>query len=312
MNRSIEEAIDSLAARQCGLVTRAQLLDAGSTPEQVKYRIRAGRLRPLVRGVYQLGPILAPHAKEMAAVLACGRGAVVSHRSAASLWQLLPALEGFAPIDITVPGRNRRRRPAVRFHRVPSLEPEHVTAENNVPVTTPARTVLDLAGTVCARKAGAGTASRRELEQAVAQCERRGLASASDLLALICDYPARKGVRVLRPLLEGSPGTTLLRSEAEERFLALVRKAQLSAPDTNVFLGSYEIDFLWRVERLVVEVDGFAFHSSKKKFESDRRRDAELSARGFRIMRVTWQQIECEPEAMLVRLAQTLARSAAT
>ena len=114
---------------------------------------------------------------------------------------------------------------------------------------------------------------------------------------------------MLRALLVGDASPAFTRSEAEARFLALIRKAQLSEPETNVRVGGYEVDFLWRRERVVVEVDGFAFHSSRRTFENDRRRDRELTARGFNVLRVTWRQVASESEALLVRLTQTLARA---
>jgi very-short-patch-repair endonuclease len=300
MSRPAEELIAALAARQHGLVTRAQVLNAGLTADMLEYRVKAKRLRPVHSGVYRVGPLVTPASREMAAVLACGPGSVVSHRSAAALWQLLAHAGDHAPVDITVQGCDRGRRQGIRPHRVARLEPDEVTKLDGIPITTPARTVIDLAGGV----------SGRELAQAVAQAGRRQLTSDAALLSLIARHPGRRGIRALRALLRSSAEPALTRSEAEERFLALIRKAQLAMPEVNVMVGGYEIDFLWRAECVAVEVDGYAFHSSQGKFESDRRRDARLSASGLRVIRATWRQLVSEPEAMLVRLAQTLAWSA--
>jgi very-short-patch-repair endonuclease len=252
----------------------------------------------MFRGVYLVGPIVPPLGREMAAVLACGEKAVLSHRSAASLWNLLP-YPAPPTVHVTVPPGRSRDRPGIRVHRQ-LLQADEMRMLTRIPITTPTRTLLDLAADV-----GAG-----ELEQAVAQAERRHLASRTKLLSLLARYPGRRGTPALRVVLgrDGRPAMT--RSRAERRFLALVRKARLPEPEVNLGLGPYEIDFLWREERLVVETDGWEFHSSRESFEADRRRDADLVAQGFTVMRVTWRQLADEPAAVLVRLAQALARSA--
>ncbi len=250
-------------------------------------------------GVYLVGPLVHPRAREMAAALACGAGAVVSHRSAAVLWQLWPDREG-APIDVTVPLRHRGRRPGLHTHRVRTLPNDEVTKLDAIPITTPARTILDLAA----------VAPSREVEQAVAQAIRERLNTHAETLGLLERYPRRPGGPLLRALLNSDAAPALTRSEAEDRLLALIRRARLPNPDVNAMLGAHEVDFLWRAQGLVVEVDGFDFHSSRARFESDRRRDADVSALGCRVVRLTWRQITREPEATLVRLAQALTATA--
>jgi very-short-patch-repair endonuclease len=295
----VEEAIMSLAAGQHGVVTRAQLVDAGFSADVVDHRLKRKRLRPLHRGVYLVGPLVARRVQEMAAVLACGRGAAISHRSAAMLWQLLPESAIRGPVEVSSERGDHTRRPGIRMHRVRTLPPDEVTMLDGIPVTTVLRTLCDLAGAV----------DRRELERALAEALTRRLASRSGiLLHLACRSPAR-GLGALRALVEMDAHPALTRSEAEERFLALVRRARLPHPVVNVTVGGYEIDFLWDPGRLVVEVDGFAYHSSARMFERDRRRDADLTAAGLRVMRVTWRQIVSEPEALVVRLAQALAQT---
>ena len=289
----------ALARRQRGVVTRAQLVGLGFDPRAIDRRLAVGRLNRLHRGVYALGPIAVPEAAEMAAVLACGEGAVLSHRSAAALWHLLPQPAKQGPIDVTVPRSRSTHRPGIRIHRAGSLRPDEATKLRGIPITTPARTLLDLAAIV----------TLRELEQATAQALARSLARRSALLSLVAGHRGRSGTRSLRALLDAHERPALTRSEAEERLLAVIRKAQLPTPDVNVRLGPYEVDFLWRDAGLVVEVDGFAFHSDRVRFEADRRRDGELAARGFTVIRVTWRQIAEEPEAVLARLARALARS---
>jgi len=291
-----EERIAAIAARQHGLVTRAQLLAAGLARDAVQYRVKCRRLRPVQQAVYRLGPLVAPLEPEMAAVLACGPRSAISHWSAGTLWRVRPR-EGGALVDVTLPFADRRKRPHVRVHRTRQLEPDEVTTFEGIAVTTPARTLVDLSG--CLRP--------RELEQTLARAERLELVSAEELAALIARRPRRRGIPELRSLLAPNGRPALTRSEAEERLLALVRKAQLPPPETNTRFSGFEVDFLWRAERLVVEVDGFAFHSSANRFEQDRLRDARLAAKGLRVMRVTWRQLEREPVAVAARLAQTLA-----
>ncbi len=291
-------AINALAAEQQGVVTRAQLRGVGIRPDAVDSRVRSRWLRPMQRGVYAIGPIAGPHAGEMAAVLACGEGAVLSHRTAAQLWGLLPHPANQSTVDVTVPAGRRIRRPGVHVHRPPALQRGETTSLKGIPITTPDRTILDIGLAV----------SPRELEQAVAEAQRRRLANRGALLSLIARHRGRAGTRVLRTLLEDNEGPALTRSQAEERLLALLRKAQLPAPDVNVRLGPYEVDFVWREAGLAVEVDGFAFHGDRAAFEADRRRDAELAARGFNVIRVTWRQLVDEPKATLVRIGQALAR----
>ena len=293
-----DDTIFELAARQHGVVSRRQLVRAGVSPDKIDGRVRAKRLHPLYRGVYRVGPVVAQYAQEMAAVLACDGLAVVSHRSAAALWQLMPHRRGTGPVAVILARSDHGRRPNIEPHRTRTLSADEVTKLDRIPVTTPARTLLDVAGAV----------SCRELERAVAEAFARRLVSRSDIQTLLSRHRRRPGAGVLRALL-GPEQPALTRSEAEECFLALIRKARLPPPEVNVPIGDYEVDFFWRAERFVVEVDGLAFHSSTRRFESDRRRDAVLAATGLRVIRVTWRQMQTEPEAMLVRLGQALIRT---
>jgi very-short-patch-repair endonuclease len=173
-----------------------------------------------------------------------------------------------------------------------------MTLHHGIPITTPARTLVDLSG--CARG--------RELEQALAQAERSGLATRDHIRALLTRHARRPGTRALRELLHHAE-PAFLRSEAEARFLSLIRRAQLEKPVANARAAGHEVDFLWPGARLVVEIDGYAFHSDAGAFERDRRRDAELTGAGMRVMRITWRQLSREPEAVLVRVARALSCS---
>jgi very-short-patch-repair endonuclease len=179
----------------------------------------------------------------------------------------------------------------VTLHRTTRLE---TTRRHGIPVTTPARTILDLAA----------TAEAHELERALEQARLRHLVSARDLGRRSRDRP---GAARLRALLEQEP--TLTRSEAERRLLALLAAAQLPSPRTNVRVLGHEVDALWPRQRLVVEVDGFAFHGGRDAFEHDRARDAELHAHGYRVIRVTWRQLTGRPEILTARLGAALLAS---
>jgi very-short-patch-repair endonuclease len=292
--RDIEATVERVATSQHGVVTRVQLLDAGVSPDVVAGLVRSGRLRPVHRGVYTAGPILGERATEMAAALACGPAGIVSHRSAIVTWELVRGAVRPAEVDITLVA-GIRRRPGIRIHRVATLCAEEVTTFESIPVTIPARTLLDAAVTL----------GQRDLERALAEALARRLTTMEEIRQLLGRHAGRKGARRLASIAgEGRPA--FIRSEAEERLLALIRRSRLGSPETNVRIAGHEVDFLWRRERLVVEVDGFAYHSSRTSFEGDRRRDAALLAAGLRVLRLTWRQITRETESVLVRLAQAL------
>jgi very-short-patch-repair endonuclease len=289
-----ERAIAELAAKQRGVITRAQLLELGMTRTTIDNWVKHSRLHSLYRGIFLLGhPRPIAGARQLAAVLACGRGAVLSHLSAAGLWRLLPGREG--DVDVTVPGRNPGRRRGIRVHRVNALDRRDVRKLGGIPITSPARTIFDVAAVV----------RRRELEQALAEAYARRLARRSDFVSLLARRSSLPGTRALRALLDDAT-PALTRSQAEERLLALIRTAELRAPEINVRIGRHEVDFMWRDQRLIVEVNGFRFHSSRSAFEHDRRRDAELISQGFRVIRITWRQIFDRPEALTARLAKAL------
>lgn len=287
----------ALAARQHGVVARWQLKELGISPPWIEYRLKNGRFESIHPGIYRVGPIAAPFHRELAALLACGSGAVLSHHSAGALWGLLPKGAVVAPVSVSITRDTRRGGGEIHVHRVKVLAADEITYLDGLPLTTSARTLLDLAGSL----------SVRELEQTIARADRNGLLDRKQIEVLTARYPRRRGNARVRALLTNLDGLAFTRSEAEERFLALVRKAGLRIPETNVTIHGFEVDTLWRAERLVVEIDGLAFHSAKDAFERDRHRDGVLTAAGLRVMRITWRQLTQTPEALLVRLAQALA-----
>jgi very-short-patch-repair endonuclease len=277
-----DAAIVALAGRQHGIVTVAQLLEAGFSRSAVSHRVRRGWLVAVFRGVYQVGPVRAPRGLEMAAVLATG--GMLSHHSAASLWGIR-AHDG--DVHVSVSGRDQRPRPGLRIHRSLSL---NAAVQDGLPLTTPTRTIHDLATCL----------PQPELDRAVEQAQILHLATRDEIAA---DLP-RRGRPALRAALDNEPQLT--RSEAERRLLALIRQARLPRPQTNVILGGYEVDLFWPDQRLVVEVDGYAYHSTRQAFERDRARDTALQAAGYRVVRFTWRQIVREPHAVVAQLARLL------
>jgi very-short-patch-repair endonuclease len=295
---SFEAVVRAHGAAQHGVVARVQLVADGIPVHVIDRRVRSGRLLLRHRGVYQAGPVLGRRGEEMAAVLACACACRVSHRSAARLHDLLRT--GSAPIDVTVPLAIRRALPGVRVYRSGNLRPDEVTTVDGVPVTTPARTLLDLAG----------CAAFRDVEQACARAERLHLVTRADIRVMLERHPANPGAGVLRRLLDSDTPTAYTRSQAEEELLALIRAAKLPSPRLNAQACGYEVDVLWPPERVVVEVDGYAFHRSARSFAGDRRRDADLAAAGYTVLRFTWDDLTKRREATLTRIVQVLTRRA--
>jgi very-short-patch-repair endonuclease len=244
------------------------------------------------RGVYLVGLLESPYSPLMAATLAAGPGAVLSHYAAAVLWGLVAARDG--PIDVTVPGRKARNRPGVRVHRA-ALHPADAMRHHGIPVTSPARTLLDLATRV----------AQRDLDRAVEEAHIHRRVNTHSLDEQLLRYPRHRGARRLRNATPAEPRLT--RSEAERRMLELIRDAGLPRPQTNVRIAGYEVDLLWRAQKLVVEIDGYGFHSSRRSFERDRRKEADLVAAGLRVARVTWRQVTGEALGVAARLATALA-----
>ena len=260
------------------------MLALGLSADAIGRRVRSGRLRPLHRGVYAVGHlVLRREAHWLAATLACGDAAVLSHAAAASHWGIRQSAASL--IDVTVPGGAGRRRPGLRVHRR-ALLPEEITTHEAIPVTTPARTLLDLAATL----------PRRALERAVDQTEVLRLFDLTALDATIRAHQGRPGAPRLRAVLERhSVGSTLTRSELEERFLRFCDERGIASPRVNATVAGLEVDFYWPRPRLVVELDGWAFHRTRAAFERDRTRDALLAARGVRVLRFTHRQLIATP-----------------
>jgi very-short-patch-repair endonuclease len=282
-----DREVAALAHAQHGVVSIAQLRAAGLGRGAVDLRVRHGRLHPVHRGVYAVG-----HARLTfrgclwAAVLACGGpdAAVISHRSAAAVWDLLPAPGG--PIDVTVLRRSGPR-PGIHVHRSRSFDPviDAVGQPDGLPTTTVARTLADLAAVLTPHRLG----------RVVHRAEHLRLLDATAVNAHVARAP--RGANALRAAMNDltARDPDITRSELEERFLAVVDDWALPRPKVNAAIGHHTVDFLWPEHRLVVEVDGRAAHATARAFERDRRRDAELQAAGYRVIRFTYRQVVDEP-----------------
>ena len=230
----------------------------------------------------------------MAAVLAAGPGATLSHRAAGAHWGILSSRY----LDVTVRGQNRPIR-GVRLHRS-QLPADEVTVFRGINVTTVPRTLLDLATVL----------PPSQLERAINEAEVRRRTDPLSLPDLLERYPRRPGIPVLRALLED--GVKLTRSELEARFLEFVRRVGVQRPETNAWLqihGTWiECDCLWRAERLIVELDGHGVHGTRAAFEADRARDRALQAEGWRVVRITWHQLQYNAQPLARDLRAVLTR----
>ena len=244
-----------------------------------------GRVRP---ADLQLTGPLGTRGRWMAAVLACGAGAVLSHRSAAALWGLLRVATD--RVDVATPLTQRRSRAGIAVHQTRTLLPRDVTATEGIPCTSVARTLLDLAEVV----------PRRRLERALEQAEVLGVFDGRAVADVLERANGRRGAGRLRAVLTAAVEPSSTASELEERFLTLCRRAGIPHPAVNAWVATNEehlkVDFLWRAERLVIDTDGYAFHGNRRAFERDRRRDQLLKLAGFETVRFTWQQLADDPE----------------
>jgi very-short-patch-repair endonuclease len=288
--KSASPTLGDLARRQWGVITRAQLAAAGVGDSGVRDWLQSGRLQRLYRGIYAYGhDRLRLEGRWLAAVMACGPAAVLSHRDAAQLWEL--RYSNAALIDVTVPSQNgRRRRRGIRIHRSGRLAADEVTVRDGIPVTTVARTLLDLADVL----------DRQALRRAITEAEYQGRFDLTALNAVVENNPGRRGAKLMEAAGARMHRT---RSPLEDRFLALLELWGVEEPETNVWIDGYEVDFVWTRAGLVVELDGVAAHTTRAALNADRLRDRRLWRRGLRTMRLTSDALD-DPEAVLADLAQ--------
>lgn len=264
-----------------------------------------GRLHRVRRGVYAVGAApLSFEARLMAAVLACGPGAVLSHRSAAALW----GIRGSTPehIDVTAPAAGGRGHRGIAAHSAIGLRTSETTRCGGIPCTTVARTLLDLAE----------NGHRRGLERAIDRAEEFRLLDLRTVGDVLDHASGRRGAPLLRAVVaEYAAGDALTKSELEERFLELCGQAGVPRPRVNAWLTvdghAMQVDFLWPAARIVVETDGYRFHNSRRAFETDRRRDQSLALAGWTVLRFTWRQIVGDPDGVSRALERLFTKPAA-
>ncbi len=272
------------------MVALHQLQLLGLSKSAVSRRARGGRLHRIHRGVYAVGrPTLTGRGHWMAAVLACGPKAVLSHRSAAGLWGLRS--DNRRRSDISLPSPSARAKAAIEVHRSVTLAAEDMTTVNGIPCTSLARTLVDLGDVV----------DRRAVERAVEQAEVLRLFDLRAIQRAIDRAGPRRGTGLLSSVLENLNGPTLTESELEEAFLALCRRADLPTPEVNAWMtlpdgSAIKVDFLWRSERLAVGTDGHPFHRTRQSRERDTKRDQLLRLAGFEPVRFTGRQVALEKE----------------
>jgi putative AbiEi antitoxin of type IV toxin-antitoxin system/uncharacterized protein DUF559 len=294
----VEAELAALAARQYGVVATRQLVALGWSQQAVAKRAAVGRLHRVHHGVYAVGhPVLGSHGRWMAAVLAGGPETVLSHTSAAALWEIRPS--DATTIDIAVPRTGRRSRPPLRVHRPRRLPPDEVTTHQGIPVLTVARTVLDMAARVAPTR----------LYRLLDQVEIRELADYPSLDAVAGAHPGHNGAAKLRWALRAHhAGTDVTKSDLEARFLALCSDHGLPTPRVNPTVAGREVDFLFADDRLVVETDSWRFHKTRRAFESDRARDARLARAGYRTLRFTDRQLEHDARMVVATVRSYVAR----
>jgi very-short-patch-repair endonuclease len=297
--------ISRLAGRQYGVVAREQLVGLGLSKGAIDRRVQAGRLHVLDRGVYAVGHrIVPPEGRWLAAILRVGEGAALSHSSAAVLWGLRRSANR-ERIDVATP-RSSRSTPSIQRRHV-QLWPDEVTVRRRIPVTTLARTLFDISAET----------SAEGLEGAIRQAEYLHRFRLEALERMLDRHPGRRGVATVRACLRhlGRGPRGRVRSKLELRFATLLSGTRLPRPELNALLdidgSKVEADCLWRKQRLIVELDGGEAHGTRVAFESDRERDRRLQAAGWRVVRVTWRQLD-DPAALLQDLSTLLVAETAS
>lgn len=293
----IDRLIGEVAGRQHGVIGRWQLSRADVGANAIEGRIARGALHRLYQGVYAVGHrALTVEARWMAAVLACGPGAVLSHRSAGQLWGIVPRAATVP--EVTRPGFSRQR-PGIHCHRS-SVPWDERGEELGILVTSVARTQFDLAGVL----------SKRGLERAMHEAEVRGLTDRLSLWDLLERYPRRRGAVNLRALLEAKTPAGITQNELEEMFVEFLDEYELPRPRLNATLPVrgrlLRPDCMWPARRLLAELDGRDVHSTDQAFESDRQRDRVLLVEGWRSTRITWRQLRDEREEIAADLRDLL------
>jgi very-short-patch-repair endonuclease len=286
--------VANLAGTQEGIVAREELLALGLGESAIDHRVARGELHPRYRGVYAVGhQATSRKGWLIAALKACGEHAVLSHRTAADLWGISPSSGRL----IEVSGPTHRRSADGLRYRQARLHPDDLAEVDALPVTSVGRTLLDLAG----------VASRERVERALERAVRLRLFDPTEAQRAIARNKGKKGGKLLSAVIAAfDPQDIETRSRTEQRFVRLIKDYNLPKPVLNTVLEGFEVDALWREQKLIVEIDTYATHGSAKAFERDRERDAILFAAGYRVLRVTDVQLRREPAVIARRIAAAL------
>jgi very-short-patch-repair endonuclease len=298
----VDRGVAALARRQFGVFSRAQALGCGATPNMIQSRLNAGRWQRILHGVYVVAGAPSSWRRSLiAACLAAGDGAAASHRSAAALWQL----RGFEPgvVEITVNRARRLRRPGIVEHAALMLPTIDVARVDAIPVTTPTRTILDLAA----------IAPRDAVEEALDDALRRKLTTPRRLTSRIGELGRRPGAALARDLVRARSSTTEVpQSVFETRLLRALRAAGLPTPTPQHEIRRSGrliavVDFAWPSMKLAVEADGYAWHSGRITWEKDSARRNAVTCAGWRVVHVTWNDLHHHETATLARIRDALA-----
>jgi very-short-patch-repair endonuclease len=282
-----------IAARRDGAITTAELAAAGIGEKAVARRVADGRLRRVHRGVYLVGPVAGRYAREHAGLLAAGPSMLLFAHTASATWGWHQPGE---VVHVAGP-RHRRGDARLVVHRA-TIDPCDVRRRHGLPLTSPARTLLDLAAAL----------DPASLDVAINEAHVAGHTSLRELEALLARQPTHRGAGALAAAIREQPGVT--RSRGERTLAALVAAAGLPRPRTNAIVCGWEVDAVWDDARLVVEVDGWGAHGTRWSFERDRRKDADLQLGGYRVLRITLRELETRPHAVVARIAIALGATA--
>lgn len=288
-----------LASRQHGVLARWQLLERGIGRGVLARGLERGHLHLVHQGVYAAGhPSLTVLGTLMAAVLAGGPGALLSHMTAGSLWGVVTALPGL--VDVTVRRSGRGGRDGIRMHRPRQFPAAERRIRDGVPLTSPSRTLLDLGAVL----------GQSDLRDALRAAGRRNLLDAARLTAL-ASAPGRRGRKTLLELLAAYRPPPETRSKLQDLFIDLVDDAGLPRPAVDVVVEGCEVDCLWPAERVIVELDSWGFHGDRDAFERDRHRDVRLQLAGYAVLRFTWERVTTDPEGVIADVGAALTRRGA-
>lgn len=291
-----------LAGRQHGVVARRQLLTLGFSSREIEHRVTRRRLHLVMRGVYAVGwPRLTPKRRWMAAVLACGEGALLSHRSAAALWEI--GSEKGREIDISVCRLTRLRRPGIRVRSRPGMGEGDIDRRDGIPVTSVVRTLVDIATEL----------SPTAMERAVNEADKLDLIDPETLRSALDGYDGESGVRPLRAILDART-FRLSDSDLEIFFRPIAEAAGLPPPLTKQMVNGFEVDFYWPELGLIIETDGLRYHRTPSSQARDVQRDRAHILAGMTPLRFTHYEVKYEAAKVaraLKRAAQLLDKSKA-